>query len=153
MNDEVEIEMDEGVEDALRRQDEAMALLERLRSEEPFAAAGGDHVGGGRRDFRRWPTPEGVSIELHDGLSWQPADIVDLGVGGARLRHLPSWMEGPAPARLRTPSSPSVLVLCDVMWRDTNEKAGVRFEFLDEEEREQWSGGLIDALLARHALN
>jgi len=39
-----------------------------------------------------------------------------------------------------------------VMWRDKQGKAGIRFEFTDNEERDQWSGGLIDALLARHAL-
>jgi hypothetical protein len=41
------------------------------------------------------------------------------------------------------------------MWREgggNDVKAGLRFEFQDDEERDQWSGGLIDALLARHAL-
>ena len=62
-------------------------------------------------------------------------------------------MKGPSPARLKAAAMPSLLVLADVMWRDREGKAGVRFEFADEEERDQWSGGLIDALLARHALS
>ncbi len=131
-----------------------MALLERLRAEEPFLPPQGEHTGGGRRDFRRWPTPEGVTLELHDGLRWHKTDCIDLGIGGARLSRLPSWVKGPAPARLKAPAMASVLVLADVMWHDAPAgQAGLRFEFYDEEERDQWSGGLIDALLARHALD
>lgn len=145
--------IDADVEEALRLQDEAMALLERLRSEEPYRDADqSDHLGGGRRDFRRWPPPEGVTLELHDGLKWHGADVLDLGMGGARLNRLPRWLRGPVPARLKAPAMPALLVLADVMWRDREGKAGLRFEFTDDEEREQWSGGLIDALLARHAL-
>jgi hypothetical protein len=145
--------LDADVEEALRLQDEALALLERLRAEEPYHDTGHlDHLGGGRRDFRRWPPPEGVTLELHDGLDWHQADVLDLAVGGARLNHLPEWMKGPAPARLKAPAMPAVLVLVDVMWRDKQGRAGIRFEFTDNEERDLWSGGLIDALLARHAL-
>lgn len=145
-------EPEEDVEEILRLQDEAMALLERLRAEEPYHSPHGDAVGGGRRDFRRWPTPEGVTLDFHDGLQWHRADVLDLGVGGARLHSVPEWMKGPAPARLKAPGMSSVLVLTDIMWRDGTGKAGVRFEFYDDEERDQWSGGLIDALLARHSL-
>ena len=50
--------VDADVEEALRLQDEAMALLERLRAEEPYRdAEHAGHTGGGRRDFRRWPAP------------------------------------------------------------------------------------------------
>ena len=148
------------VEEILRRQDEAMALLERLRVEEPFLAPHPEHSGGGRRDFRRWPAPEGVTIELHDGARWHETVCTDMGVGGARVSHLPFAMQGPAPARLKAPGVAPILVLADVMWREgvgggdgrEGGKAGLRFEFTDDEERDQWSGGLIDALLARHAL-
>lgn len=142
------------VEEILRRQDEALALLERLRANEPFAPASAEHEGGGRRDFRRWPAPPGVTLEMHDGLDWHAADCQDMGVGGARLNSLPSWVKGPAPARLKAPGNQPVLVLADVMWRDGQAgSAGLRFEFQDDEERDQWSGALIDALLARHALS
>lgn len=153
MTDEFDEDVPAEVEDILRRQDEAMALLERLRAEEPFLPAK-QAVGGGRRDFRRWPAPPGVTVEAHDGLRWHTLDCVDMGVGGARLAGLPDWAEGPMPARLRAPGVNAVLVLADVMWRDKKDnKAGVRFEFQDDEERDQWSGALIDALLARHALS
>ena len=142
------------VEEALRRQDEALALLERLRSEEPFLTPKGDSIGGGRRDFRRWPTPPGVTVEMHDGLRWHLLQCGDMGVGGARASEMPAWVQGPVPGRLKAPGmAGAVLVLTDVMWQDAREhKAGVRFEFQDAEEREQWSDALIDALLARHAL-
>jgi hypothetical protein len=143
------------VEEILRLQDEAMALLERLRVEEPLQPAHVDHMGGGRRDFRRWPPPEGVTLEMHDGLRWHRAECTDMGVGGARVNRLPFTVKGPVPARLKAPGIATVLVLSDVMWREgggNDVKAGLRFEFQDDEERDQWSGGLIDALLARHAL-
>lgn len=139
------------IEEALRRQDEAMALLERLRLAEPMAKAKSDPAGGGRRDFRRWPAPEGVTLELHDGVKWQRADVADLGIGGARLTRLPDWLNGPVPARLRSGPSEAVLVLADIMWRD-GAGGGLRFEFGDNEERDQWTATLIDALLARYAL-
>lgn len=142
------------VEAILHRQDEAMALLERLRAEEPYIAPNAGHgVGGGRRDFRRWPTPQGVTLEVHDGLKWHRIDCTDMGVGGVRIENAPEWLEGPLPARLKAPGIGSILVLADVMWRDKAKKtAGLRFEFQDLEERELWSGGLIDALLAPYSL-
>lgn len=148
-----EIEIPEDVEAILRRQDEALALLDRLRNEEPFRRPHADSQGARRREFRRWPMPEGVSLELYDGESWQRAPVLDMGVGGARLVSLPLFADGPTPGRLKSPSSESILVLCDVMWKDSDGHAGLRFEFRDEDERESWSGGLIDALLARHALS
>jgi hypothetical protein len=150
LDEEFEIPAD--VADALLRQDEALALLERLRAEEPLLRVK-RQAGGGRRDFRRWPTPPGVTLELHDGLRWHMAECLDMGVGGARLRRIPSWVKGPVPARLTAPVVGTVLVLSDVMWKDREGHAGLRFEFQDEEERDLWSGALIDALLARHALN
>jgi CTP:molybdopterin cytidylyltransferase MocA len=141
----------EDVEEALQRQDEAIALLERLRAEEPVARKK-SLVGGGRRDFRRWPTPPGVTVEIHNGTRWTDVDCLDMGTGGARVDKLPAWVLGPVPARLKAPGLVSVITLADVMWRDHEGRAGLRFEFLDEEERELWSGALIDALLARHAL-
>ncbi len=155
-NETTNFEMDEDVEAALRRQDEALSLLERLRAAEPYRRAVSEGTGGGRRDFRRWPTPDGVTLELHNGERWTPGDCLDMGVGGARMSSLPAWAEGPFPARLKAPELPNaILVLADIMWRDGVNgagKAGLRFEFLDEEERDAWSGALIDALLARHAL-
>ena len=97
--------------------------------------------------------PDGVTIEFHNGEKWQKVSCVDMGIGGARL-HWPKGIEAPVPARLKTPSSPAVLALVDIMWRDAkSDLTGIRFEFQDEEERDAWSGGLIDALLARHAVS
>jgi len=146
------IEQDEDVEDILRRQDEAMALLERLRLAEAGVRREPESPGGGRRQFRRWPTPPGVSIELHDGTGWKLADATDMGVGGARLKALPDWVKGPTPARLVAPKSPPVLVLSDIMWRDNNGAAGLGFDFLDREDHELWATSLIDALLAQYSL-
>ena len=152
MNDDWEDTED--VDEILHRQDEAMALLERLRSEEPLLTMRSSPDRDGRRDFRRWPTPQGVTLELHDGTKWHSADVADMGIGGARLNSLPAWMKGPAPARLKAPGMTfAVLVLADVMWRDKQAGgAGVRYEFFDNEDRDQWAGGLIDALLARFAV-
>jgi hypothetical protein len=140
------------VEAALDRQDAALGLLERLRAEQPLLRRRAS-AGGGRRDFRRWPTPPGVTLELHDGLRWHDIPCMDMGVGGARIERVPEWAQGPAPARLKAPGLPGILVLSDVMWKDRDGRAGLRFEFQDEDERDAWSGALIDALLARHALN
>ena len=141
------------VELALNRQDEAMGLLERLRRAEPTAALPTSGMGGGRRDGRRWPPPEGVGLELHDTVRWQPVSCIDLGVGGARVQSLPAWADGPTPGRLKAGRLGTVLALCDVMWHDTHAGiSGVRFEFVDAEDREAWAGLLIDALLARYAL-
>jgi len=147
------IELEElDVEDALRRQDEALALLERLRIAEP-AVASETHPGGGRREARRWTAPKSVTVELHDGLTWRAVTCSDLGIGGARLTAVPIWLEGPAPIRLRGTSGPAVLGLADLMWRDAKMgSAGLQFEFGDTEERDQWTVVLIDALLARYAL-
>lgn len=142
---------DADIERALLRQDEAMALLERLRLAEPLAKVKPDPAGGGRRDFRRWPAPAGVTLDLHNGTQWRRADVADLGIGGARLTQLPSWMDGPAPARLGSDQNPAIFVLADIMWRD-GAGGGLRFEFGDTEERDQWTATLIDALLARYAL-
>ncbi len=140
------------VEEALRRQDEAMALLERLRIAEP-AAALEPHPGGGRREARRWTAPKSVTVELHDGLAWRAVTCSDLGIGGARLTAVPSWLEGPAPIRLKSASGPAILGLADLMWRDAKMgAAGLQFEFGDPEERDRWTVLLIDALLARYAL-
>jgi hypothetical protein len=140
------------VERILHKQDEALALLGRLRVEEPYLKPPTDRKGG-KREFRRWPIPEGVLLEMHDGERWQRADCMDIGVGGARLSRLPGFVDGPVPARLTAPRAQSVLVLADTMWKEGNAgRAGIRFEFQDDDERETWSGGLIDALLARHAV-
>lgn len=144
---------DADVELILQKQDEAMALLERLRLTESSVEVAAEHSGGGRRQFRRWPTPPGVTLELHDGERWHPADCSDMGVGGARLTVLPPWMDGPCPARLKAPNSPAVLVLSDIMWREGGAgSAGLGFDFLDREEHEHWASSLIDALLAQYSL-
>lgn len=138
---------------ALRRQDEALALLERLRLAEASGPKSADAPGGGRRDFRRWPAPEGITVELHDGSGWQPVPASDLGVGGARLAPVPGWLDGPVPVRLRGASGPAILTLGDLMWRDGQSgAAGLRFEFSDAEDHDLWTAMLIDALLARYAL-
>jgi hypothetical protein len=139
------------IEAALQRQEEAMALLERLRMAEPSGNKRPESPGGGRRDFRRWPAPEGLTVDLHDGSVWRKADCADIGIGGARLAAIPEWLKGPVPARLKTAVAPSVLVLMDVMWRDAK-AGGVKFEFGDPEERDEWTAALIDALLARYSL-
>ena len=149
--------LEDSVEAALRRQDDAMRLLERLRLAEPAPPSGGDAPGrdtisGGRRDFRRWPAPEGITVELHDGSAWQPALFNDLGIGGVRLSAVPAWLDGPVPVRLRGSGS-AVLTLGDLMWRDDRTgAAGLQFEFSDPEEHDLWTALLIDALLARYAL-
>ena len=143
---------DDDVETILLRQEEAMLLLERLRVAEPASML---HVqgGAGRREARRWPTPDGVSLELHDGEQWRFADCVNLGIGGALVDHLPQWIRGPVPARLKTIAPGAVLVLADVMWRDQKAGvAGVRFEFQDEEERDLWADLLVDSLLAKYSV-
>lgn len=159
LSDDNEVPLENGdtipdeVEEILRLQDEAMALLGRLRAVEPWIPPREEHGGGGRRDFRRWPVPPGVLLELHDGFHWQDADCMDMGMGGARLGHLPTWVKGPIPARLKAGDTPAVLVLADVMWKEkSGPKAGLRFEFQDEDERDHWGGALIDSLLAAHSL-
>ena len=138
---------------ALRKQDEALALLERLRLSEPSLPKSADASGGGRRDFRRWPAPAGVTVELHDGGGWQAVVSSDLGIGGARLAPVPAWLDGPVPVRLRGVAGPAVLTLGDLMWRDAaTGSAGLRFEFADAEDHDLWTALLIDALLARYAL-
>ncbi len=143
---------DVDVEVILRKQDEAMALLDRLRLAEPSVRHGDEHPGGGRRQFRRWPMPPGVTLELHNGEKWCRVDCSDMGVGGARLSTMPSWLDGPAPARLKAGDSPAILVLSDVMWRDGSSVAGLGFDFLDGEEHELWATSLIDALLAQYSI-
>lgn len=142
------------VEETLRRQEESLALLERLRIAEPAAPLKERDSGPrGRRDFRRWPAPEGVTLELHNGSRWQPVQATDVGIGGARVVHLPAWMLGPAPARLKAPTGFAILVLADVMWKDAKADAsGLRFEFMDTDERDQWADSLLDALLARYSV-
>ena len=141
-----------GIEDTLDRQDEALALLERLRLAEPHAQPTAP-PGGGRREARRWTAPKSVTVELHDGERWQPVTCSDLGTGGARLTSVPAWLDGPAPIRLKGASGPAVLALADLMWRDAKLGAvGIQFEFGDPEERDQWTTVLIDSLLARYAL-
>ncbi len=150
---DTDLALSDDVEDALRRQEEALSLLERLRIAVPASskAAGGEARG--RRAFGRWPAPEGVSLELHDGAEWQTAPILDMGIGGSRLPSVPAWMVGPVPARLKAPSCEGILVLADIMWRDKKSGAGgLRFEFLGTEERDEWADSLLDALLARYSV-
>ena len=138
----------------LHQRDRASLLLERLRVDTPLSPRRNRILGGGRREFRRWPTPDGVMLELHDGSVWHPVDVLDCGVPGVRVAGLPAFVgDGPGVIRLTTPDEGAILVLADVMWRDPiAETAGLFFEFDDEEDREAWYEGLIGALLARHAL-
>jgi hypothetical protein len=141
-------EIPEDVEAALVRQDEALALLEHLRQKEPFRLDPHKtkNKQDGKRVFRRWPCPKGVTLELHDGKTWHDVPLNDLGIGGTRVPHLPEWGFGPTPGRLKAPLVEGILILSDVMWKD-GEGAGLRFEFLDTAERDYWAEGLIDALL------
>ena len=149
----IEDTTEQDVEEALRRQDDALALLEQLRIREPAPGQTGENAGGGRRDFRRWPAPKEITAEMHDGARWQPAHCSDFGIGGARLSAVPAWLNGPVPVRLKGPTGPAVLALGDLMWRDAaNNAAGLRLEFQDTDERDLWTATLIDALLARYAL-
>jgi hypothetical protein len=139
----------EDVEEALRRQDEALALLDSLRQREPFRPPSSqENKLAGNREFRRWPCPDTVTLELHDGKKWQVIPMKDLGIGGTRVPNLPDWAFGPTPGRLKAPQVAGILILSDVMWKDKEgEGAGLRFEFMDAAERDFWAGGLIDALL------
>ena len=149
----IEDTTEDDIEEALLRQDEALALLEQLRIRESTAVQTGEHSGGGRRDFRRWPAPEELTTELHDGSSWQIAQCSDFGIGGARLSAVPAWLNGPVPVRLKGTTGAAVLALGDLMWRDAaNNAAGLRLEFQDTDERDLWTATLIDALLAQYAL-
>lgn len=153
VNEDIEM-IPADVEEALRLQDEALALLERLRTTSSFRRNRKDRGPEKRRQFRRWPAPPNLVLELHDGKAWNRIAVLDIGVGGARIEALPRWMQGPAPCRLSAPAVEGVLVLADIMWRTGPQGgAGIRFEFDDPEEREVWSDGLIDALLAQHAVS
>jgi hypothetical protein len=147
-------ELSLAVETALQRQDSALRLLEHLRADQPLTERPRQPGGGGRRAFRRWPAPETLQIDLHDGKTWLAVECQNIGVGGASISHLgPSLGDGPFAARLTTPDSGATLVLADVVWRDIKTGTlGVRFEFLDEEERDLWASGLIEALLAERTL-
>lgn len=150
---DAEMALPDDIEDALRRQEEALALLERLRIAAPSAGKAEQGALRGRRDFRRWPTPDGVLLELHDGAAWQAVPVSDMGIGGSRLLSVPAWLLGPTPARLQAPACAGILVLADIMWRDKKSgAAGVRFEFLSTEERDEWADSLLDALLARYSV-
>ncbi len=139
----------EEVEAILKRQDVAMDLVERLRAEESRVSPISQDEQNTRREFRRWPAPDSVTLELHDGGRWTSVECTDMGVGGAKLKGFPAWAEGPTPARLKAGPAHPVLVLADVMWQDrATGIAGLRFEFFDNEERDRWAGSLIDALLA-----
>jgi len=149
-------EVSDEVEAILGRQEQALRLLEQLRADLPLnSKRRRKGVGGGRRDFRRWPTPETVSIEIHDSRHWHLLDSLDCGVPGVRVAALPSWVgDGPVVVRVTTPDSGPVLALGDIMWRDKKTRtAGIFFEFQTEDDREAWGEGLIEALLSRHALN
>ena len=77
-----------------------------------------------------------------------------MGIAGARFRNWPDEAETPVPVRLRREGQTIALVLADMMWRDPQEGlAGMRFEFVDHEVRDHWAVNLIDALLARYALD
>lgn len=141
------------VEAILQRQDEAMARLERLRAEERDQPPLSNSQPESRREFRRWPAPHTVTLELNDGKEWVQVNCTDMGVGGAKVSGFPPWAEGPTPARLRAAPATAVLVLTDVMWQDKRTgSAGLRFEFFDNEERDRWAGSLIDALLAAYSV-
>ena len=146
------VNLDE-VEAILKRQDEAMELLERLRYDERRETQPIPQGPDTRRGFRRWPAPDSVTMELHDGDRWLPVTCTDMGVGGAKVTGFPGWAEGPTPARLKAAPAAAVLVLTDVMWQDrATATAGLHFEFFDNEERDLWAGSLIDALLAAYSV-
>ena len=144
------------LERALARQEEALALLERLRASDPLPLTDGEadvpapppaSPADPRRESGRQAMPGHARLELHDGKMWQIVPCDDIGTGGARASALPEWAAGPTPARLHTspPSRPAALCLSDIMWRDTAQgTAGLRFEFLSTEEQELWADILRD---------
>ncbi len=70
-----------------------MALLERLRVEEPSCR----QTPGRAKDAAisgAGPRLRGVTLELHDGTKWHAADVADMGVGGARPQRLARLDEG-----------------------------------------------------------
>lgn len=135
---------EEEIELILRRQDDALELLGRLREIEPIITTSSQP----KRDIHRWRSSAAIKVEFHDGHQWHLVECSDIGVGGARLRSLPTWAEGPCPVRLSNVTSPGVLALSDVMWKnEDNGCTGIHFEFLDQEERDTWTNCLIDGLL------
>ncbi len=135
-------------------QSHALRQLKSLRAKLPVHDAQ-DHKGrgGGRRDYRRWLTPDLVTVELYDDAVWHPVETLDCGIPGVRVIGLPAFVgNGPAVVRLTTPTC-SVLVLGNVMWSDKRAgTAGLYFEFNSDHDREAWFEGLVEALLSSHAL-
>lgn len=140
------------VERLLARQENALALLERLREADPLPLTDEEIApsvlatnADPRRETARAILPPHVRLDLHDGRAWQAVPCDDIGVGGAHVSALPEWAAGPTPARLLAtpPSSPAPLCLADIMWRDAAQgTAGLRFEFLSVEEQTLWAACL-----------
>ncbi len=108
-------------------------------------AGGGKRGAGLPRKASPWKCTTANSGRRLTPVTWASA--------ARALPDVPAWLEGPAPARLKGAASDAVLILADLMWRDSKTgAAGLRFEFQDGEERDHWTALLIDALLARYAL-
>lgn len=135
--------------------EEAISLLGPLSAALALTRRKRTGKGGGRRDSRRWTPPEKVTFEIYDGATWHPVEALDCGIPGVRVADLPGFVgEGPALLRLTTPDSGAVLVTGDVMWQDPSAgTAGLRFTFQNDEDREAWFEGLVEALLSRHAMD
>ncbi|MBC7807427.1 MAG: PilZ domain-containing protein [Akkermansiaceae bacterium] len=140
---------------AMTTREEATRLLVELQATLPPPVASRHGKGGGRRDSRRWIPPETVTIEVYDGELWHALEALDCGIPGVRVMDLPGFVgDGPAVVRLTTPDSGVVLVTGDVMWHDREAgTAGLHFTFQNDEDREAWFGGLVEALLSRHAMD
>lgn len=141
---------------AITTRAEALQLLIQLRADLPSSSAGQRRGrGGGRRDSHRWVPPDTVTFELYDGETWQRVEALDCGIPGVRVMDLPEFVgNGPTIVRLTTPDSGIVLVTGDVMWHDKKAgTAGLQFTFQNDEDREAWFEGLVEALLSRHAMN
>lgn len=111
--------------------------------------------GGGRRDARRWIPPDTIEFEIYDGEGWHRLHALDCGVPGARVTNLPVFVkEGFVALRLTIPEDGVVLVAGEIMWLDAKAGiAGIQFTFENNEDREAWFEGLVEALLSRHAMN
>ncbi|MBC8136721.1 MAG: hypothetical protein H8F28_12605 [Fibrella sp.] len=141
---------------AITSREDAVRLLNQLRANLPESHTNRRRgKGGGRRDSRRWTPPSSVTFEIYDGETWHFVEALDCGIPGVRVTRLPAFVgENPAVMRLTTPDSGVVLVTGDVMWKDSRAgTAGIQFTFQNDEDREAWFEGLVEALLSRHAMD
>ncbi len=142
---------------AIVTREDAVRMLSRLRATlpSPSPPLRRDGGGNGRRESPRWVPPDTVTIDVYDGDVWHAVEVLDCGIPGVRVMDLPGSVgAGPAVMRLTTPRGGTVLVVGNVIWRDTvTGSTGLQFTFQTDEDREAWFEGLVVALLSRHAMD